>query len=111
MSTQGASLVWSPRSNVSLYGDTALVSVYKRMGVNVALGTDWLPTGSMNLLRELNREPATNGPREQVYCTKVGTTRPDETVIYTAHHDHLGATEGTPCSDLCSGVNAKGIQN
>ncbi|AKJ04179.1 Metal dependent amidohydrolase [Archangium gephyra] len=53
MAAEGASLVWSPRSNVSLYGDTAQVAVYKRMGVNVALGTDWLPSGSMNLLREL----------------------------------------------------------
>src|SRR6185436_4372487 len=27
-------------------------------------------------LRELNAEPATNGPREEVYCTKVGITHP-----------------------------------
>jgi cysteine-rich repeat protein len=53
LASQGASLVWSPRSNVFLYGDTAQVAIYKRLGVNVALGTDWLPTGSMNLLREL----------------------------------------------------------
>ncbi|WP_152621956.1 lamin tail domain-containing protein [Archangium violaceum] len=53
MASRGASLVWSPRSNVALYGDTAQVAIHKRMGVNVALGTDWLTTGSMNLLREL----------------------------------------------------------
>src|SRR5687768_2772686 len=41
-------------------------------------------------LRELNREPATNGPREQVYCTKVGTTRPDEMYIVGAHMDGHG---------------------
>jgi cytosine/adenosine deaminase-related metal-dependent hydrolase len=46
-------LVWSPRSNVRLYGDTARVTVADRLGVRIALGTDWLPTGSMNLLREL----------------------------------------------------------
>ncbi len=49
----GTSLVWSPRSNVSLYGDTAQISLYKRLGVNIALGTDWTISGSMNLLREL----------------------------------------------------------
>ncbi len=49
----GSSLVWSPRSNVSLYGDTAQISLYKRLGVNIALGTDWTISGSMNLLREL----------------------------------------------------------
>jgi hypothetical protein len=41
-------------------------------------------------LRELNREPASNGPREQVYCTKVGTTRPDEMYIVGAHMDGHG---------------------
>src|SRR5713101_3788750 len=29
-------------------------------------------------LRALNMQPTTPGPREAVYCTKVGTTRPDE---------------------------------
>ena len=41
-------------------------------------------------LRELNREPATNGPREQVYCTKVGTTRPNEMYIIGGHMDGHG---------------------
>lgn len=50
---QGTSLIWSPRSNVSLYGDTAAVPLYKKLGVNIALGTDWTISGSMNLLREL----------------------------------------------------------
>ncbi len=49
----GASLVWSPRSNVSLYGNTASVTEYHVAGITISLGTDWLPTGSMNLLREL----------------------------------------------------------
>lgn len=53
MAQKGSSLVWSPRSNLSLYGDTARVQVYRRLGVNVALGTDWLESGSMNVLREL----------------------------------------------------------
>jgi len=41
-------------------------------------------------LRELNREPAVDGPREEVYCTKVGTTRPDEMYIVGAHMDGHG---------------------
>ncbi len=41
-------------------------------------------------LRELNREPTTPGPREQVYCTKVGTTHPDEMYIVGAHMDGHG---------------------
>ena len=46
-------LIWSPRSNVTLYGDTARVVEYDRMQVPIALGTDWVYTGSMNMLREL----------------------------------------------------------
>jgi cysteine-rich repeat protein len=53
MASKGTDLIWSPRSNLSLYGDTAMVPAYKRMGVTIALGTDWLASGSMNLLREL----------------------------------------------------------
>ncbi|HEY8430968.1 MAG TPA: amidohydrolase family protein [Sandaracinaceae bacterium] len=46
-------LIWSPRSNITLYGDTARVTEYAHLGVPIGLGTDWLRTGSMNMLREL----------------------------------------------------------
>ena len=49
----GAGLIWSPRSNVSFYGDTARVTTAARLGVPVALATDWVVSGSMNMLREL----------------------------------------------------------
>jgi hypothetical protein len=41
-------------------------------------------------LRALNMQPTTPGPREEVYCTKVGTTRPDEMYIVGAHMDGHG---------------------
>ncbi len=53
MAAAGTALIWSPRSNITLYGDTARVTVAASFGVEIALGTDWMPTGSMNLLREL----------------------------------------------------------
>lgn len=46
-------LVWSPRSNVDLYGNTAPVVMYDNAGVQIALGTDWVASGSMNMGREL----------------------------------------------------------
>jgi hypothetical protein len=46
-------VVWSPRSNLDLYGNTAPVTLFDRFGIGIALGTDWLASGSMNLLREL----------------------------------------------------------
>ena len=53
MAAAGTAMIWSPRSNITLYGDTARVSVAHRVGVEIALGTDWMPSGSMNMLREL----------------------------------------------------------
>ena len=46
-------VIWSPRTNISLYGFTASVTLMARMGVPIALGTDWTISGSMNLNREL----------------------------------------------------------
>ncbi|MFC2172566.1 amidohydrolase family protein [Acidobacteriota bacterium] len=53
LAENGASVIWSPRSNISLYGNTAPVSMLKTQGVMLSLSTDWTPSGSMNLAREL----------------------------------------------------------
>src|SRR5207253_1274694 len=37
-------LIWSPRSNIELYGDTTDVRTAKRMCVKIALAPDWSPT-------------------------------------------------------------------
>ena len=44
-------------------------------------------------LRRLNSEPDTPGRRQQVYCTKIGTTRPNEMYILGAHMDGIGFGE------------------
>jgi hypothetical protein len=41
-------------------------------------------------LRALNAQPSVPGSRQQVYCTKVGTTRPDEMYIVGGHMDGIG---------------------
>jgi len=41
-------------------------------------------------LRELNSQPSVPGAREQVVCTKIGATRPDEMYIIGAHMDGIG---------------------
>jgi 5-methylthioadenosine/S-adenosylhomocysteine deaminase len=48
-----SSIVWSPLSNLLLYGDTARVDAAKQAGVRIGLGSDWSPTGSKNLFGEL----------------------------------------------------------
>ena len=53
-------------------------------------------------LRALNAQPSVPGPREQVYCTKIGTTRPDEMYIVGAHMDGRGF--GQAANDNGSGT-------
>lgn len=47
------SIVWSPFSNLLLYGETLDVLAAHRAKVNLALGADWTPTGSKTILDEL----------------------------------------------------------
>ncbi len=44
-------------------------------------------------IRALDAEPATDGPREEVFCTKVGTTHPEEMYIVGGHMDGHGWDE------------------
>lgn len=59
MADNGMSLVWSPKSNVFLYGagtdytKTTDIKMVLGMGINVALAPDWSLGGSPNLLAEL----------------------------------------------------------
>ena len=41
-------------------------------------------------LRQLDSQPSAPGPREEVYCTKIGTTHPDEMYIVSGHMDGIG---------------------
>src|SRR3546814_1706615 len=53
MAAHGASMVWSPLSNLLLYGQTADVAAATAAGLTIGLGSDWSPSGSKNLLGEL----------------------------------------------------------
>ena len=48
-----ANLVWSPFSNLWLYGATADIGAAKAAGVRLCLGSDWGPSGTRNVLWEL----------------------------------------------------------
>src|SRR5215212_6802656 len=53
MAAAGTALVWSPRSNLELYGVTANIAAALDAGVEIALAPDWAITGSSNMLDEL----------------------------------------------------------
>ncbi|CAF0885166.1 unnamed protein product [Adineta steineri] len=54
MAKAGVGLVWSPRSNFELYGNTMNVKAAKENNIITALAPDWSITGSDGLLSELN---------------------------------------------------------
>jgi imidazolonepropionase-like amidohydrolase len=53
MAGASANLVWSPQSNITLYGTTADIPGALAAGVNVALAPDWTESGSNDVLAEM----------------------------------------------------------
>jgi 5-methylthioadenosine/S-adenosylhomocysteine deaminase len=49
----GGKLVWSPQSNLRLYAETTDIRAALDAKVPIALGADWMPSGSPSLLHEL----------------------------------------------------------
>ena len=52
LKTLDVTLIWSPRSNVVLYGTTVDIPNALRAGARIAISTDWSYSGSYNLLEE-----------------------------------------------------------
>jgi 5-methylthioadenosine/S-adenosylhomocysteine deaminase len=53
MAANGVGFIWSPKSNLELYGRTADLESAKASNVTIALAPDWSPSGSSGLLDEL----------------------------------------------------------
>lgn len=60
MAAAGSKLIWSPQSNLVLYGKTTDIKTALQKGVKVSLGMDWNPTGSNNLFDELRVASSVN---------------------------------------------------
>ena len=52
MREHDVTLVWSPRSNLALYGETIDLEAVLAQQVRIALATDWSPSGSFNMREE-----------------------------------------------------------
>lgn len=105
----GCRLVWSPQSNLRLYGETTLAAEALAAGMLVGLGADWLPSGSTSLLAELKvarRELALQGtelPAAELVAMVTSTAariagldahlgalapgRPADVLVLERHHD------------------------
>jgi hypothetical protein len=78
-----ATVLEEPRRNQA--GGSTYYGITRRAGVN-----NTAEAQPDEKLRELNSGPVIPGPVPQVYCTKVGATRPNEMYILGAHMDGIG---------------------
>ncbi|WP_374423867.1 amidohydrolase family protein [Chromobacterium sp.] len=96
MGAVGSKLIWSPQSNLALYGQTTRVDLALRHGVPVSLGVDWNPTGSDNLFDELrvadrvNREQFAGAIAEQDWLTMI-TRHPSQALALDSYIGALRA--------------------
>jgi cytosine/adenosine deaminase-related metal-dependent hydrolase len=97
----GAKLVWSPQSNLRLYGQTTLVAHAIQLGIPVGLGADWLPSGGPSLLAELQvarrvlaQQGAEVGARQLVRIVTADAAR------IAGLDDHLGRLSASRPADV-----------
>jgi 5-methylthioadenosine/S-adenosylhomocysteine deaminase len=97
----GCKLVWSPESNLRLYGQTTLAVDAIRAGMPVTLGPDWLPSGSTSLLGELKvaRRVLAEQGLDIGADTLVRMVTSDAARI-AGLGDHLGALEPGHAADI-----------
>ncbi len=81
----GAPFVRRPRPAYPAEGGSHVRGIRARTGVN----NDSLAQPDPRL-RALNTEQSKDGERQEVYCTKIGTTHPDEMYIVSGHMDGIG---------------------
>jgi hypothetical protein len=87
------------RAGPSGQGGSTLFGTRGPIGVNT--DPQLQPNAALRALNAEQPDPK-GGPREEVVCTKVGTSRPDEMYIVAAHMDGLG--HGEAANDDASGT-------
>ncbi len=102
MARAGMALIWSPRSNLVLYGATTDVRAAKNAGVRIAIAPDWSPSGSDNLLGELRyaadyNRTVLNGLFSAAELVAMATSVPAE---LAGRGDVLGSLEPEYVADL-----------
>lgn len=98
----GGSIVWSPFSNLWLYGGTTDVLGARKEGLRVCLGSDWTPSGTRNVLGELKvaarwNETTLDGALDDADLFEMVTANPG---------DALAGPWGTPVGRLVPGALA-----
>lgn len=78
-------IVWSPFSNLWLYGGTSDVVAARAAGLRVCLGSDWTPSGTRNVLGELKvaatwNELGLGGALDDADLVEMATANPGDTL-------------------------------
>jgi 5-methylthioadenosine/S-adenosylhomocysteine deaminase len=97
----GARLVWSPQSNLRLYGETTRAADALDVGLPIALGADWQPSGSTSLLAEMKvarRELANQ--RYPITAQQLVAMVTSGAAEVAGLSDHLGRLEVGRVADL-----------
>jgi cytosine/adenosine deaminase-related metal-dependent hydrolase len=81
----GGAIVWSPFSNLWLYGGTTDVLAARAAGLRVCLGSDWTPSGTRNVLGELKiaatwNEHALGDALSDADLVEMATANPGDTL-------------------------------
>jgi 5-methylthioadenosine/S-adenosylhomocysteine deaminase len=101
MASKGASMIWSPLSNLLLYGGTARVADALQSGVRMGIGSDWSPSGSKNLLGELKvahlYSQNNGGLLSALQILELATINAAAILDW---QNHLGSLEVGKCADL-----------
>jgi 5-methylthioadenosine/S-adenosylhomocysteine deaminase len=101
MAANEAAMVWSPLSNLLLYGGTADVASAKAAGLRIGIGPDWSPSGSKNLLGELKVARVYSGLQSGLFTDEelvAMATRVAASIL--GWQDHVGTIEEGKLADL-----------
>jgi len=97
----GGKIVWSPFSNLLLYGETLDLAKVLESGIPVALGCDWAPSGSKSPLLELKVAKWCIDQAGVAICpeqlVRMVTSVPAEILEWD---DHLGSLQPGTLADI-----------
>lgn len=103
------SMVWSPMSNLLLYGVTADIASAKRHGVLIGLGSDWTPSGSKNLLGEIKVARLISDQLGTIFTAEELCRMPTSNAARILKwNQHLGSVEPGKKADLIVLAGKKG---
>ena len=97
-----AKIVWSPSSNLALYGVTAPIQRILQLGITTGLGPDWTPNGEDDMLGEMRfaLDYAAANSIPEVTSQKLWQMATWEGAVVVGLEDHIGRLEAGHRADI-----------